>query len=218
METSRRKFLKKSATLPLFNRIFKNRTYTEDDLGIGIYVTKKAIEEHGVENANNIRRVVENVFNDVYSDKKLHITYETTVDWGSRDRTYHKRALESWADMNYNPDYNSNLLIFSRENTSWGPYGGRGGSKYAVCTGYNILNRHTRKKTVLHEIGHTLGLIHSYGEVENGNASIMLPNGRYRSNSLEFSDESLSYLQEGPRGERECLTDNLCDNARGPDN
>ena len=41
--------------------------------------------------------------------------------------------------MSFNPNYNNNLLIFSRENTSWGPYGGRGGSKYAVCTGYNIL-------------------------------------------------------------------------------
>ena len=43
----------------------------------------------------------------------------------------------------------------------------------------------------------------------------MLPNGRYRSNSLEFSDKSVSYLREGPRGERDCFTDNLCDNARG---
>jgi len=192
---NRRQFCAAAATSIGLGPLAVRSATASHNVDIGIYVTRRAIDKYGGEHAITLSNVAEEVFRETLPDFEYNIGPAKVVNTPTETTWGINRAQLWWKGADV-AEYDSSLLVFASDQVDWDP--DRGLASYerpwAVCLGYEKMNKKLFQQLALHEIGHTMGLEHEDGYAENGEMSIMQCCLAEYEPVLEFSDESTDRL------------------------
>lgn len=195
----RRNYLLASASGICGRKLYsENKDQQEDaDLEIGIYVTKAAEEQYGKSIAKNLSNVIKSSYQDALPDSTLDVSFKEAIEASQEDKDSARSSANWWLGRGECKD--SNLLIYSYDETDWDRYSGYGFyyKPYSVLAGYlgTKVDR-KQKHMAIHETGHNFGLKHN-DHTSNEKLSVMDPNPHESDKpvSLEFSEESVKQIK-----------------------